>query len=237
MNLFETAKSVPILDIVQRYGIETKQQGRRIFCTCPNPQHPDRHPSALLNTEGTFENTFNCFSCHAHGSTIDFVMLLFNLDAKQSAKKIVDDFCNGKYDKDSPFEARKARKEKSDISKTQKIASAYKSIWNAKYKRLDDIRKDEDERINSLEAIGYEMTEEENKDYIRLISENSQDRMQINCIVRQIESIEESKDYDYLMRFLYAISEDTDNVYNELLKIDNETESNYVRGINYASVK
>lgn len=235
MNLFETAKAVPIMDIIHRYGVQTKEEGRRVYCTCPNPSHPDLHPSALVNTEGKYPNTFNCFSCGAHGSTVDFVMLLFNLKtAKESAQKIVDDFCNGKYDKESRYDVRKIAKERLEEEKTQYIASAYKSIWNAKYKQLNDLKNAENIRIDTLEAIGKELSEEESKNYVDFVSEIQKDFMQIDCIVRQIESLEEQRNFDRLARFLFAIRNDTDKIYDELLNNDLESGTNYVRGIQYA---
>lgn len=234
MTLFETAKSVPILEIVQRYGIQTEKKGRRTFCTCPDRNHPDSHPSALLNTDGQV-NTFKCMSCGAKGSNIDLVMLLFGLTAKESAQKIVDEFCGGKYDKGSRFEARKARTVSADNSKILKLASAYKSIWEAKYKHLDDLQKTEDDRIENLESVGYEMSEQENMDYIKSISCTRQEQLYVNAVIHTIEDLKEKGDLDYLAGYLYAISEGTNKVYDDLLMIDNRTDSNYVRGIDYAN--
>ena len=58
--------------------------GRGGMACCPF--HNDKHPSMKV------DKRFHCFGCGADGDVINFVQQMFNLDAKQAAFKLIDDF-------------------------------------------------------------------------------------------------------------------------------------------------
>lgn len=63
---------IPILDIVDEWGVERKRIGKYHLIICPNREHDDRHlGSCKIWPEN---NSFHCFACGAGGGPIDFVM-------------------------------------------------------------------------------------------------------------------------------------------------------------------
>jgi putative DNA primase/helicase len=70
MNIFETAKSVSILDIAASiHGLQPEKQGSQLVGLCPF--HADTKPSGTFYLE---TNSFHCFGCGATGSGIDYVI-------------------------------------------------------------------------------------------------------------------------------------------------------------------
>jgi len=64
------------------YGVHIYPNGRALCCF-----HDDHRPSMSFHA-----GRFRCFSCGAHGSSIDFVSLLYGLDALDAVRKLNDDF-------------------------------------------------------------------------------------------------------------------------------------------------
>lgn len=58
-------RDLPIEGVAERLGLQVK----RHKCLCPF--HDDSHPSLMFNTH---KNTFRCYVCGTHGTTIDLVM-------------------------------------------------------------------------------------------------------------------------------------------------------------------
>ena len=82
MNMFQEIKdAVSVRDAASFYGLKVNRNG---MCVCPF--HPDKHPSMKV------DERFHCFACQADGDVINFVQRLFNLDIKEAARKIIDDF-------------------------------------------------------------------------------------------------------------------------------------------------
>lgn len=75
MNVYEAAKSISIIEVYEHYTgnkIPTFRKARNVSC----PFHgADKNPSMHLYTK---DNSFHCFACGEHGSTIDFVMKIKN---------------------------------------------------------------------------------------------------------------------------------------------------------------
>ena len=71
--------------VVEHYGFEVSRSG---FIKCPF--HQGDHTASLKIYPGSCG--FHCFGCGAHGSVIDFVMRLFNLNFQQAALRINADF-------------------------------------------------------------------------------------------------------------------------------------------------
>ena len=82
MNMFKEIKdAVSVRDAASFYGY-TVGRGGMMCC----PFHDDKHPSMKVDTR------FHCFGCGADGDVINFVQMLFGLDAKQAALKLAGDF-------------------------------------------------------------------------------------------------------------------------------------------------
>lgn len=74
---------VPARDAAERYGFTPNRAG---YICCPF--HSERTPSLKLFPDGGWK----CFGCGKGGSSIDFVMELFNLDFRQAAVRLDLDF-------------------------------------------------------------------------------------------------------------------------------------------------
>lgn len=87
----ETLKSLPILDIWNRYvGLELRKQGTRYAVRCPwHSGGNEKTPSLFLNPT---KNTFKCFGCDVGGSNIDLAMQALSLDFKEACRALALDF-------------------------------------------------------------------------------------------------------------------------------------------------
>ena len=94
--------------VAEFYGF---QVGRSGFIKCPF--HANDNTASLKLYDG--EGGFHCFACGAHGSVIDFVMRLFDLNFRQAALRINADFHLGltpsKPDRAARSAALEARRE------------------------------------------------------------------------------------------------------------------------------
>lgn len=94
--------------VAEHYGFEVNRSG---FMKCPF-HTGDRTASLKLYDR---ESGFHCFGCGAHGSIIDFVMRLFDLNFRQAVLRINADFHLGltssKPDRAARSAALEARRE------------------------------------------------------------------------------------------------------------------------------
>ena len=94
--------------VAEFYGF---QVGRSVFMKCPF--HANDNTASLKLYDG--EGGFHCFACGAHGSVIDFVMRLFDLNFRQAVLRINADFHLGltasKPDRAARSAAMEARRE------------------------------------------------------------------------------------------------------------------------------
>ena len=82
MNMFSEIKDVvSVRDAASFYGLKVNNNS---MCVCPF--HADNNPSMKV------DKRFHCFGCNADGDVINFVQLMFNLNAKEAAIKILEDF-------------------------------------------------------------------------------------------------------------------------------------------------
>ena len=82
MNMFLEIKDVvSVRDAASFYGLKVNNNG---MCVCPF--HADKNPSMKV------DKRFHCFGCSADGDVINFVQRMFNLNAKEAAIKIIEDF-------------------------------------------------------------------------------------------------------------------------------------------------
>jgi len=80
----ELKRSTRILDVLARYGIEAKPQGRNYLAKCPF--HDDHNPSLSVDP---VRNVWHCFGCEAGGSVIDFMMKKESLTFREATDKLL----------------------------------------------------------------------------------------------------------------------------------------------------
>lgn len=83
-DLDELKRNVRILDVLERYGIEIKQQGGKHMALCPF--HDDHNPSLSVDP---VKNVWHCFGCDKGGSVIDFVMLKEGIPFKEAVDRML----------------------------------------------------------------------------------------------------------------------------------------------------
>ena len=117
MTLEEIKETVTMRDVMDKYKIKVSRSN---MCCCPI--HKEKHPSMKI-----YKDSFNCFSCGAHGDIFSFVQEMEKCDFKTAFM-----FLGGTYDKDKKSvrnalkcveEARKqreARKERESIELIKK---------------------------------------------------------------------------------------------------------------------
>lgn len=79
----ETRSRVSALDVARFYGMTFDRRGEKALCIF----HPDHHPSMTFR-----KGNFRCWSCGAHGSSIDLTTELFHLTPLDAVKRLNADF-------------------------------------------------------------------------------------------------------------------------------------------------
>lgn len=72
MTSEEIKQTVPMLQVVEQYGIKVDRKG---FCKCPF--HNEKTGSMKI-----YKDSFHCFGCHANGDIFAFVQKMDNCDFK-----------------------------------------------------------------------------------------------------------------------------------------------------------
>lgn len=80
----EIIKSVNIVDIISKY-IPLVKKGKNHFCVCPF--HDDDNPSMSVSNE---KQIYSCFSCHASGNVITFLMNYEKITFLEALKILAD---------------------------------------------------------------------------------------------------------------------------------------------------
>lgn len=83
-DIDELKRSVRILDVLSRYGIEAERQGNKHMALCPF--HDDHNPSLSVDP---IKNVWHCFGCDAGGTVIDFVMKKEGLPFKEAVDRML----------------------------------------------------------------------------------------------------------------------------------------------------
>ena len=87
MSLYQTVKSaITVRQVGEMYGMEPDRHGM-VCC----PFHSDSDPSMKLN-----DTYYYCFGCGANGDAIDLTAKLFDLNPRQAAEKLINDFAFAK---------------------------------------------------------------------------------------------------------------------------------------------
>ena len=83
MDKFDIQKlrDLPIEGVAERLGLNVNKH--KAVC----PFHEDRHPSLTFHQR---TNTYHCFVCNAHGSTIDLAMRILGTDFKEACRWLAD---------------------------------------------------------------------------------------------------------------------------------------------------
>lgn len=122
-------------EVLSHYGYETN---RAKFICCPF--HNEKTPSMKI-----YEQDFHCFGCGEHGDIISFVGKLFNLDFKETLKKIDIDFGLNLYGEHTFDEIRRSHYKQKQIQaererKKREKERAEEEYWKIfdEWKRLDD---------------------------------------------------------------------------------------------------
>ena len=123
MTVFDEVKDqLSMSEVVRFYGYEPNSAG---FICCPF--HNERTGSLKV-----YDRDFHCFGCGAHGSVIDFVARLFNLDPLSAARIINDNFKLG-IDMDKPPDIEQIRKYK----RTQAARARFKEWREQMLNQID----------------------------------------------------------------------------------------------------
>ena len=87
MSLYQKIKSaITVRQVGEMYGMEPDRHGM-VCC----PFHSDSDPSMKLN-----DTYYYCFGCGANGDAIDLTAKLFDLNPRQAAEKLINDFAFAK---------------------------------------------------------------------------------------------------------------------------------------------
>ena len=87
MSLYQKIKSaITVRQVGEMYGMEPDRRGM-VCC----PFHSDSDPSMKLN-----DTYYYCFGCGANGDAIDLTAKLFDLNPRQAAEKLINDFAFAK---------------------------------------------------------------------------------------------------------------------------------------------
>ena len=87
----EKLRELPIEGVAQSLGMTV--QKHKALC----PFHADKHPSLSFKVS---KNTFKCFVCDAHGSTIDLAMQVLGKDFKETCQWLSEEYpqCHPPYE-------------------------------------------------------------------------------------------------------------------------------------------
>jgi len=84
--LADLVARVDLAALVEQYAGPGKRSGASVLFSCPNPAHPDRHPSFEVNTR---TNRARCYSaCGFSGDALDLVAWLEGLPTGEAAKRL-----------------------------------------------------------------------------------------------------------------------------------------------------
>jgi DNA primase len=89
LGSIDDLKAVPIASVAAALNIRVPANGRG---RCPLPGHEDRNPSFAIRPA---TNSFRCYACGRHGSVIDFVMEIEQLNFADACRWLRERFGNG----------------------------------------------------------------------------------------------------------------------------------------------
>ena len=189
MNMFQEIKdAVSTKEAASFYGLKI---GRGGMACCPF--HNDKHPSMKV------DKRFHCFGCGADGDVINFVQQMFNLDAKQAAFKLIDDF-----HLNIDTKRKESRNEKNQRIRLQKEKERKERIRAAYIEELQRFRSKMAEIYRTLHdwELDYEPTKEQwdigNIDERYICAINNKDP--VDCIIEILDFGEDEEIYEEYKR-------------------------------------
>jgi DNA primase catalytic core len=89
-DLEQIKQQVPILELIQSYGIETKKQGKDYAALCPF--HDDKNPSLIISPDKNLWNCLGCTGSKTGGDAIEFVMKYERLNFAEAVQKLQEKY-------------------------------------------------------------------------------------------------------------------------------------------------
>lgn len=88
-SLSDLVHRVDLVALVERYAGQGRRTGHMVLFSCPNPAHPDTHPSFSVSTGKDGLSRWKCFSqCNAHGDALDLVKWLTGATTAEAARTL-----------------------------------------------------------------------------------------------------------------------------------------------------
>ncbi len=135
----EIKSSLTMLDVVNHYGFTPNRAG---FICCPF--HAEKTASCKC-----YPTSFHCFGCGSHGSVIDFVMKLFNMQYNDAVSKLNDDFMLG-----LPMHENISLRERRERERYYKRRTAE---MNRKKQEREQLEKDYNEKLDRYCKLDKDM--------------------------------------------------------------------------------
>ena len=143
-------QTVTMREVCEHYGFRVNTRSKSLC-----PFHNDRNASMHVYPR---DRGFYCFSCGAHGSVIDFVMMLFGLTFPAAVERlnadlglgyVLDDNNLTKTDKRAMAEAKRIREEREEKQRQIDLLQAEYDRWLTAYTKYDKIIRDKRPRHSS----------------------------------------------------------------------------------------
>ena len=83
-------RETSILSVAERYGVYAERKGKTCMALCPF--HDDHNPSGYIYTNRRGQERWHCFPCGLDGSSVDFVMGLYDIGPLEAATRIAEHF-------------------------------------------------------------------------------------------------------------------------------------------------
>ncbi len=183
MSVFDEVKArVSCPDAASAYGYTPNRAG---YISCPF--HQDRTPSLKLY-QGA--GGFYCFGCGAHGSVIDFVGRLFDVDTLSAVRKLNEDFSLS-LQLDRPEKTTNNRRDLADVQRRfedwrEKTLTLLNAAFRTGFRALHD-KRPEDWSDAEVLAIKWLPTLEAQAD--ALDSNSMEEQMEIFRDRKEVERI------------------------------------------------
>lgn len=125
VSVFEQARDkVEALEAARFYGVTFDQKG---WALCPF--HHDRHASMSFR-----DGRYRCWSCGAHGDSVDLVKKLFGLSTVEALQRLNSDFALN-----LPIGKPASPKQKAEARRQREIAEAHKKFEEWRKNLLSDL--------------------------------------------------------------------------------------------------
>ena len=118
MTSDELKRSIPMREIVERYGIRIDRKG---FCCCPF--HKEKTGSMKI-----YKDSYNCFGCGANGDIFSFVMGMEHCDFKTAYKSLGGTYKDCTDYQHKMYQYRMEKRKETENMRLQKVAEDKRQI-------------------------------------------------------------------------------------------------------------